>query len=33
MELQEEIDNLANDIENKTNRYFELLEIKEQYNS
>ena len=31
MELQEELTNLENDLEVKTNRYFELLEIKESY--
>lgn len=32
MELEEEKSNLEKDIEIKTNRYFELLEIKEEYN-
>jgi len=31
MELQEELNNLEKDLEEKTNRYFELLEIKESY--
>lgn len=31
MELQDELNNLEKDLEEKTNRYFELLEIKESY--
>jgi hypothetical protein len=31
MELQEELNELEKELEEKTNRYFELLEIKESY--
>ena len=33
MEVQNDIENLSKEIETKTNRYFELLEIKEEYDS
>jgi ATP-binding cassette subfamily F protein uup len=32
VEIQEDIDKLTNDISIKTDRYFELLEMKEEYN-
>jgi len=31
MELQDELNSLEKELEEKTNRYFELLEIKESY--